>query len=137
MTKKIKCPNCGHEIEITKDDYEALLGDIKTEEIDSRVTQRVSEIKETLQAKYELEASKAQRKQEDQIKDLSAQIALLKKDKDNANTTTQLAVKEAVEELRKELAAKDQTIAQLKGDANVSNKDHELSIKQLKPRVCR
>lgn len=130
--QKIKCPKCGTEIEIGNDEYNALLNDIKTQEIDSRVKERVEDIEKRLKAQFELESNKSKHNQDEEIQKLKEEIAKLKGDVANNESNTKIAVSEATEALKEELSKKEQDILKLKGEAGVSDKAHELSLKQLK-----
>ena len=75
---RIKCPKCNEEIELGKDQYNALLNYIEKEELDKRVKERVDAIEKTYKAQYELEANKMKTAQDNLINELNSQIKLLK-----------------------------------------------------------
>lgn len=129
---KIKCPECQHEFEIGKDQYNALLNDIEKEELNKRVKERESEIEKTYKAQYELEVSKVKTAQNDLISDLNAQIKLLKEKLNSSDKDIAIAVNKAIESLKEDLAKKNEEIARLKGDLNASQKDSDLSTQKLK-----
>ena len=121
---KIKCPKCNEEIELGKDQYNALLNDIEKEELDKRVKERVETIEKAYKAQYELEANKMKSAQDNLINELNTQIKLLKEKLSNSN--------KAIETLKNDLAAKDLEIAKLKGDINATLKDSDLSMQKTK-----
>lgn len=129
---EIKCPKCGEQIKLGKDEYNALLNEIEKEELDNRVKERVSEIEKTYKAQYELESNKMKTAQDNLINELNTQIKLLKEQLKNSNKDVEIAVNKAMESLKEELAKKNEEIAKLKGDMNVAQKDSDLSIKKLK-----
>ncbi len=129
---KIKCPNCNEEIELGKDQYNALLNDIEKEELDKRVKERVDAIEKTYKAQYELEANKMKTAQDNLINELNSQIKLLKEKLNNTDKDIALAVNKAIETLKGDLAAKELEVAKLKGDVNSLMKDSDISVQKLK-----
>ena len=129
---KIKCPKCNEEIELGKDQYNALLNDIEKEELDKRVKERVETIEKTYKAQYELEANKMKSAQDNLINELNTQIKLLKEKLNNSNKDVEIAVNKAIETLKEDLSKKNEEIAKLKGDLNASQKDSDLSVRKLK-----
>ncbi len=129
---EIKCPNCGKEIKIGKDEYNALLNDIEKEELEKRVNERTTEIEKTYKAQYELEANKIKSAQDSKVNDLNNEIQLLKEKLNNSNKVTELEVSKAKESYRDDIAKKNEEIATLKGDLANLQKDIDLSSKNLK-----
>ena len=74
---KIKCPECGHEIELNQEQHDALLRNIETQEVESRVAQRVEEIKANLEAQQKLSTNIYKMQKDKTISDLENKIALL------------------------------------------------------------
>lgn len=129
---EIKCPNCGKDIQIGKDQYNALLNDIEKEELDKRVKERVDAIEKTYKAQYELEANKMKSAQDNLINELNSQIKLLKEKLSNTDKDIAIAVNKAIETLKGDLAAKELEVAKLKGDVNSLMKDSDISVQKLK-----
>lgn len=129
---KIKCPKCNEEIELGKDQYNALLNDIEKEELDKRVNERVDAIEKTYKAQYELEANKMKTAQDALISELNSQIKLLKEKLSNTDKDIALAVNKAIETLKGDLAAKELEVAKLKGDVNSLMKDSDISVQKVK-----
>ena len=129
---RIKCPKCNEEIELGKDQYNALLNDIEKEELDKRVKERVDAIEKTYKAQYELEANKMKTAQDNLINELNSQIKLLKEKLSNTDKDIALAVNKAIEALKGDLAAKELEVAKLKGDVNSLMKDSDISVQKLK-----
>lgn len=129
---KIKCPKCNEEIELGKDQYNALLNDIEKEELDKRVKERVDAIEKTYKAQYELETNKMKTAQDNLINELNSQIKLLKEKLSNTDKDIALAVNKAIETLKGDLAAKELEVAKLKGDVNSLKKDSDISVQKLK-----
>ncbi len=129
---EIKCPNCGQIIKISKDDYNALLNDVEKEEIDKRVSERVSDIEKTFKAKYELETNKMKSSQDTLLNELNGQIKLLEEKLNNSNKDIELAVAKAQDKLKDELAKKNEEITKLKGDISNAKKDEEIATQKIK-----
>lgn len=140
---KIKCPNCGREIEIGKDQYNALLNDIEKEELDKRVRDQVKQIEDTYKAKLELEETKLKSSQDKKINELERKAAVLEeqlkgaeKDKQNALDKLNLSQKNELESLKKELdLAKSNAAVEaqnLKTAYEAKLKDREDEIKRWK-----
>ena len=125
---KIKCPKCNEEIELGKDQYNALLNDIEKEELDKRVKERVDAIEKTYKAQYELEANKMKVAQDSLIGELNSQIKLLKEKLSNTDKDIALAVNKATETLKGDLASKELEVAKLKGHVNSLMKDSDISV---------
>ena len=129
---KIKCPKCNEEIELGKDQYNALLNEIEKEELDKRVKERVDAIEKTYKAQYELEANKMKTAQDALIGELNSQIKLLNEKLNNTDKDIAIAVNKAIETLKGDLAAKELEVAKLKGDVNSLMKDSDISVQKLK-----
>ena len=129
---KIKCPKCNEEIELGKDQYNALLNDIEKEELDKRVKERVDAIEKTYKAQYELEANKMKTAQDSLIGELNSQIKLLKEKLSNTDKDIALAVNKATETLKGDLASKELEVAKLKGHVNSLIKDSDISVQKIK-----
>lgn len=129
---KIKCPKCNEEIELGKDQYNALLNDIEKEELDKRVKERVDAIEKTYKAQYELEANKMKTAQDSLIGELNSQIKLLKEKLSNTDKDIALAVNKATETLKGDLATKELEVAKLRGHVNSLMKDSDISVQKIK-----
>ncbi len=129
---KIKCPKCNEEIELGKDQYNALLNDIEKEELDKRVKERVGEIEKTYKAQYELEANKMKTAQDNLINELNSQIKLLKEKLSSSNKDVEIAVTKAVETLKGDLNAKELELAHMKSQLDSLMKDSDISTQKLK-----
>ena len=127
---KIRCPKCNEEIELGKDQYNALLNDIEKEELDKRVKERVEAIEGTYKAKLELEANKLKTAQNNEINGLNTQIKLLEEKLKNSNKEVELAVNKATETLKGDLTTKELEIAQMKN--TLSSTINELNVKEQK-----
>lgn len=128
----IKCPKCNHIIEIDKDQYNSLLNEVEKEEIDIRVKEREKQIKATLEAQFQLEASKVKTSQNDKINELNTQIEVLKQKLDSAGKETEYAVQKATDGIKEQLNKKDVEILKLQGDLKNAEKNSIVVTQQLK-----
>lgn len=129
---KIECPKCKHIIEIDKDQYNSLLSEVEKEEIDIRVKEREKQIKETLDAQYQLEASKIKTSQNDKISELNTQIEVLKQKLDNSSKESEYAVQKATDGIKEQLNKKDVEILKLKNDLDNIAKVNDSETQKLK-----
>ena len=129
---KIKCPECGCEIEIGKDQYNALLNDIEKEEIDKRVETQTKQIEQKLEAELKLAKSQIESSEQKKVTDLERELAVLKEQLKGADNAKKLAVEESNNEAQKLLSEKDKEIAQLKNNVQSAEKDKQIEIDNLK-----
>lgn len=61
---QITCPNCGHTIELSMTDYNRILQEVRDNAFEKELNKRVSEAKESLQAKHELALEKSLQKKD-------------------------------------------------------------------------
>ena len=52
---EIKCPKCGEVIKLGKDEYNTILNDVEKQEIETRVNERVENLKNTIIAQHQVE----------------------------------------------------------------------------------
>lgn len=143
---KIKCPQCGNEIELDKNTYNDLLGEIATEEVNKRVNAQMKAMEESYKAKLALEQEKAKIAQEKEIAELKQKNASLEeahkvalelaKTKAQADFDKQLAeLKQLnatlVEQLKNSGSKTELEVAKAVNEANQKLNDKELKITQL------
>ena len=120
---EIKCPHCGKTIQLDKSSYDALLSDIKENEIAERLSKEAKSLEQNFNTKLELEKTRIENKKNNEIEELKHQLSSLSKDKDLAvNNTRELMLKEAAE--------KDKKITELEAQLSSIKKESELD-KQL------
>lgn len=129
---KIKCPKCNEEIELGKDQYNALLNDIEKEELEKRVKERAVEIEKIYKAQYELKENKMKTAQDELIKDLKSQIDLLEEKINSSNKDIQIAVSKATETLKDDLNDKEIELTNIKNQLNSAKKDSDIATQKLK-----
>ena len=75
---KVTCPKCGEEITIDKSQYDSLLSEIKTDEVNKAVAERVELEVSRIKAENKLEDLKTQQKYHSMIDQLSKEKEFLK-----------------------------------------------------------
>ena len=110
---KIKCPNCGKEIELDKNSYNELLNDIASEEVDKRVKKQTKALQESFNAKLELEQQKAKTANDKEIAELKQKNASLEEKLKNSQSNTELEVIKAIKDLKEQLNNKEKDIISL------------------------
>ena len=151
---KVKCPQCGTEIELDKSSYNELLNDIASEEVNKRVNEQVKAIEASFKTRLELEQQKAKNDIEKEINRLSSDNNALKQQLEAAKKEKESAVSLAVANkdneiitLKNELKLKDsesknlineallkkeQEIQKLKNDLSLNESENNLKISNLK-----
>jgi len=123
---KIKCPNCGSDIELDKSNYDALLNEATKDEINNRVNEKVKLIEEKYRSELSLATSKIKNQKEMNEAELNRKIAVLNEQIKNNENLTELAVKKALEIKESELNNKTLELERLKNQ--LSNKDNETKL---------
>ena len=122
---KIKCPNCGQQIELDKSSYNELLNDIASNEVDKRVQEQTKAIQESYNAKLALEQQKAQAAQEKEINELKQKNASLE-----AKFKADLALQQAEDKAKsdKELANLRAELVKLQEQLKNTDSKTELEV---------
>ena len=150
---KVKCPQCGAEIELDKSSYNELLNDIASEEVNKRVNEQLKALEASFKVKLELEQQKAKNENQKEINGLISDINALKQQLETAKKEKESAVTLAVANkdneiiaLKNELKLKDsesknlindavfkkeQEIQKLKNDLSLSESENNLKISNL------
>ena len=129
---KITCPKCGEEIQLGKDAYNALLSEIKTEEVERQIKQKEEDLKKVYEAKYALEANKIKNSQDALINELKSKNQLLEQKLENNQKDIEIAVSKATESLKEDLSKKDSNLLGLKAQLFQAKKEAEEDAKKAK-----
>ena len=124
---KIKCPQCGNEIELDKNTYNELLNDITGEEVDKRVKEQTKAIEASYNAKLALEQEKAKNALEKEVQELKQQNSALKQQFD---ASLELEKTKAQANLEKELAELKQKNVAL--EEQIKNNDSKTQLEVSK-----
>ena len=125
---KIKCPQCGNEIELDKSNYDKLLNDVAGEEIERRVKEQAKALQDKYNAELALAKNKAEQNSSDELTKLKAQIEVLQERLKNSDSKVELEVNKAKSEAKDELNEKEQEIIRLKDELKSIEQNNALKI---------
>ena len=132
MVESIKCPHCGKEIKISKDDFDSILSQVKEGEINKVLKEKEKELNiqhsmeiETLKAKEEIEKTKLKEEQNVLINNLKNQIT-------NSENDKKLAIIEVEMKKDKEINNKNIEIKDLKNALESKVAESKISEKEIR-----
>ena len=125
---KIKCPQCGNEIELDKSNYDKLLNDIAGEEVERRVKEQAKALQDKFNAELALAKNKAEQNSSDELAKLKSQIEVLQERLKNSDSKVELEVSKAKSESKDKLNEKDQEILRLKDELKSIEQNNALKI---------
>ena len=125
---KIKCPQCGNEIELDKSNYDKLLNDIAGEEVERRVKEQAKALQDKFNAELALAKNKAEQNSSDELAKLKSQIEVLRERLKNSDSKVELEVSKAKSESKDKLNEKDQEILRLKDELKSIEQNNALKI---------
>ena len=125
---KIKCPQCGNEIELDKSNYDKLLNDIAGEEVERRVKEQAKALQDKFNAELALAKNKAEQNSSDELARLKSQIEVLEEKLNNSDSKVELEVNKAKSEAKDELNEKEQEIIRLKNELKAAEQNSALKI---------
>ena len=128
---KIKCPQCGNEIELDKSNYDKLLNDIAGEEVERRVKEQAKALQDKFNAELALAKNKAEQNSSDELARLKAQIDVLKEKLNNSDSKVELEVNKAKSQAKDELNEKEQEIIRLKNELKSIEQNTAIKINGL------
>ena len=128
---KIKCPQCGNEIELDKSNYDKLLNDIAGEEVERRVKEQAKALQDKFNAELALAKNKAEQNSSDELAKLKSQIEVLQERLKNSDSKVELEVSKAKSESKDKLNEKDQEILRLKDELKSIEQNNALKISGL------
>lgn len=129
---EIKCPNCGKAFTIDEAGFASILKQVRDEEFNKDLSERLHQFEREKQAALTLAASQAEQskatalaQQQKQISELNIKVMELQKDKE-------LAVAQAVAKIQTEMADKDKKIVELNGLVATTKQQGALDVQSLK-----
>ena len=125
---KIKCPQCGNEIELDKSNYDKLLNDVAGEEVERRVKEQAKALQDKFNAELALAKNKAEQNSSDELAKLKSQIEVLQERLKNSDSKVELEVSKAKSESKDKLNEKDQEILRLKDELKSIEQNNALKI---------
>ena len=128
---KIKCPQCGNEIELDKSNYDKLLNDIAGEEVEKRVKEQAKALQDKFNAELALAKNKAEQNSSEELAKLKAQLEVLKEKLNNSDSKVELEVNKAKSAAKDELNQKQQEIIRLQNELKAFEQNVALKISGL------
>ena len=125
---EIKCPNCGHLIQMEEKEYAKILQEVRNKEFDREVEQR-------LQSVLEIQKAKNEKDKAETVNALKQEIAELKNQQANAEQAKALAVSNEKNSLQQSLNQKDSEIAALKAELKQKDVEKQLALSQENAKV--
>lgn len=130
---KIKCPQCGCEIDVSQDTYNSLLKDLKKNEIEKEVKDRLDLIQKKNDAENASKLKDLESKKLEEIAALKREIDTLKIEKENAvkdiETKIELSVSKAREEEKNISLKYKEEVERLNSEIKISKLQSEANIK--------
>ncbi|MBR7927702.1 DUF2130 domain-containing protein [Aerococcaceae bacterium zg-ZUI334] len=131
----IKCPHCGETFQIDKTHYAAIVSQVRTQEFDLEIHQRLTQIEQTHQQTIALKEEQLNTqfqqelaKQQQEFKELTHTLALEKQKNSQAITE----IKQQLEqEYAKQLHAKDQQLQQLEHQVQQISQQNQLTLFEM------
>ena len=124
---KIKCPQCGNEIELDKNSYNELLNDVAADEVARRVKEQTQALEEKYKAELALEQQKAKNAQEKEIQELKQKNSALEQ---QYKAALELEKTKAQINFEKELAELKQKNASLEEQIKSSDSKTKLAVSE-------
>ena len=154
MDKELKCPHCGKVFRIDEGDYAELLQQVRNQEFEKDLHNRLQQLEESKKKDEALLRSQLESNNKDNIAKFQAQIDSLRNELNNSKLQKDIAVKEAVslrekdiaklenelallkaqnaKEINKAVSEKEKEIIALKSNIELSKKQNELQLQTVK-----
>lgn len=118
---EIKCPNCGETFKVDESNYAAILSQIRTQEFDNEVHEKLEQIESQHKTELRLQEEKLKNELQLELSKKDSEITELKSQLINSDTAKELAISKALAPIEKE---RDE----LKN--NLNNKDTEIKLRE-------
>ncbi len=118
---EIKCPNCGKTFKVDESNYAAILSQIRTQEFDNEVHEKLEQIESQHKTELKLQEEKLKNELQLELSKKDSEITELKSQLINSDTAKELAISKALAPIEKE---RDE----LKN--NLNNKDTEIKLRE-------
>lgn len=126
---QITCPNCGHTIELSMTDYNRILQEVRDNAFEKELNKRVSEAKESLQAKHELALEKSLQKKDAEYETAMKQ---LRKELMNSKEKQAMAFLARTKEFEKRSMEYEERIRKTESECAETVKKLELEVDYYK-----
>ena len=123
---QIKCPHCGKEFTIDEASYSDIVSQIKNNEFQSEVHEKLEQFKLQSEKDFVLEKTKAEIDYKDKLSKKDQELNKLKEQLNITDSIKELEVKNVESRLIEEMSIKDREILELQSQLKLINKDNEL-----------
>ena len=110
MSKKIKCPNCGEEIELSKTDYDAILMQVRDEAFNNAIEERTQLIEKAKNSEMEKKLLTEKTESEKKVLELSMKLKSAEKEKEMALTEKDNEILSLKNKYNEELKIKEEQV---------------------------
>ena len=125
MSKELKCPHCGQIFSIDDSEYIELLSQVRNQEFDKELANRLHQLEESKQKEKELLQARLESSNKENMSKLQGEILKLQNELKQSKLEKEYAIKDAVSEKEKEILS-------LKGDIQIKEKESELQLRNVK-----
>ncbi|MDG0888999.1 DUF2130 domain-containing protein [Paracholeplasma manati] len=123
---QIKCPHCGQEFTLNDEGYLNIINQVKTQEFNQEIHQRLEQLKVQNQKDIEIEKTKVESSFLQKLSQKEQELQSLKDKINNSEQAKSLAVLSAEGKLKEQLKQQELIIQQLKSNIDSALKDKQL-----------
>ena len=123
---QIKCPHCGQEFTLNDEGYLSIINQVKTQEFNQEIHQRLEQLKVQNQKDIEIEKTKVESSFLQKLSQKEQELQSLKDKINNSEQAKSLAVLSAEGKLKEQLKQQELIIQQLKSNIDSALKDKQL-----------
>ncbi|XXQ67921.1 DUF2130 domain-containing protein [Neisseriaceae bacterium B1] len=114
---QIQCPHCHTAFTIDEASYADIQNQVRTQEFEQEIHKRLAQLQDKWQSDNQLAQSQTQNQFQAALNDKDQQILQLTAQLQQHNNQSQIAIKEAQEQLKEQLHAKERELAQLRASS--------------------
>jgi len=127
---QIKCPNCGEVFTIDEGSYNEILSQIKREEIQSEVHEKLELFKAQNEKDIIIEKGKVESTYKEQLSQKEKELEALKKKLDSSDQDKKYEILDAASKLKDQLNDKDKVIQDLKSKMELLDKEKTIETQK-------
>jgi len=128
MMNELKCPHCGEVFKVDESSYLNIINQVKNEQFEKEIHERLKQIQTTHQQTLELEKTKAEADYELKLKQKEAEVQALKQQLENSTDAKKLAVIESEQSYKDKLNQKETEVQTLKQQLENSTDATKLAV---------
>ncbi len=132
---QVKCPNCGKEFTIDKSSYQDIVNQIKNEEFQKEIEERIKHTEEKFNSDITIEKQKIEHNFSAKLNEKEKELLELKQKLDSSNQNKEIEISNVSKTLEGKLSEKDLEITELKSKLQIVDKEKELEKQKEITRV--